>query len=239
MRRSCAASATGRACRCWSTPASTCTRSRSSTARPNAPVRWSTAASISSSPRRRCTTRDRKALSQSGPWCDNRAGHTSTRPRRASPYENPRERNMPTNLRRLLGAALLAAACASPAAAQAPQGPWLTLAPFPVPSEEVLGAAANGKMYVFAGLAPAWKPKALVYEYDPATNAWTQKKPMPLPSHHVAFAVLDNKIYAFGGFKLPDSPPPAWDPLNNAWEYDPVADDWKPLAPMPTKRGAA
>src|SRR5262249_13281057 len=146
---------------------------------------------------------------------------------------------MPTTLRRLLGAALVAAACASPAAAQAPQGPWLNLAPFPVPSEEVRGAAANGKMYVFAGLAPVWKPKALVYEYDPAANAWAQKKPMPLPSHHVAFTTYNGKIYGFGGFKLPESGPAAWDPIDNAWEYDPAADTWKALAPLPTRRGAA
>jgi N-acetylneuraminic acid mutarotase len=146
---------------------------------------------------------------------------------------------MPTGLRRVLGAALFAAACASPVAAQAPQGPWLTLAPFPVPSEEVLGAAANGKLYVFAGLAPVWKPKALVYEYDPAANAWAQKKPMPLPSHHVAFTTYNGKIYGFGGFKPPESGPPAWDPIDNAWEYDPATDTWKALAPLPTKRGAA
>jgi N-acetylneuraminic acid mutarotase len=133
-----------------------------------------------------------------------------------------------------------------PAIAQAPAptaptaaNPWTTLTPFPDGSEEVLGATANGKLYVFCGLGPAWKPKALVYEFDPATNAWTQKKPMALPSHHVAFASLNDKIYAFGGFKLPEGAPPAWDPLNNAWEYDPAADTWKPLAPMPTKRGAA
>jgi N-acetylneuraminic acid mutarotase len=117
--------------------------------------------------------------------------------------------------------------------------PWVTLAPFPDGSEEVLGATANGKLYVFCGLGPAFKPKGLVYEYDPATNAWTQKKPMALPSHHVAFATLDNKIYAFGGFKLPESGPPAWEPIDNVWQYDPVADSWKALAPMPVKRGAA
>jgi N-acetylneuraminic acid mutarotase len=146
---------------------------------------------------------------------------------------------MPTDFRRLLVAALLAACVATPAAAQAPQGPWLTLAPFPVPSEEVLGMAANGKMYVFAGLAPAWKPKALVYEYDPASNGWAQKKPMPLPSHHIAFTELNGKIYGFGGFRSPESGPPAWDPIDNAWEYDPAADTWKALAPLPSKRGAA
>jgi len=62
---------------------------------------------------------------------------------------------------------------------------------------------------------------------------------MALPSHHVAFATLNDKIYAFGGFKPPATGAPAWDPIDNAWEYDPSADTWKALAPMPTKRGAA
>src|SRR5215204_818661 len=88
--------------------------------------------------------------------------------------------------------------------------PWVNLAPFPNPSEEVLGATAHGKLYVFAGLAPGWKPKGMVQEFDPAANAWSQKKPMPLASHHVALASLNDKIYAFGGFKLPDSGPAAW-----------------------------
>jgi N-acetylneuraminic acid mutarotase len=147
----------------------------------------------------------------------------------------------------LAGVALLAIAVpATQLPAQAPgptaptaASPWVNLAPFPNPSEEVLGATAGGKLYVFAGLAPGWKPKAMVQEFDPAANAWTQKKPMPFPSHHVAFASLNDKIYAFGGFTLPEAGPPAWEPINNAWEYDPAADSWKALAPMPTKRGAA
>ena len=119
------------------------------------------------------------------------------------------------------------------------QGKWTKLAPFPEPSEELLGAAANGRMYVFAGLAPGWKPRALVYEYDPAGDKWNKKKPMALPSHHIALADYNGKIYAFGGFVLPPSGPPAWVPIDNAWEYDPATDAWKALAPMPTRRGAA
>jgi N-acetylneuraminic acid mutarotase len=146
--------------------------------------------------------------------------------------------------------ALAGAMFAAPASAQAPAAPaapaaptaanpWVQVAPFPNPSEEVLGAVANGKLYVFAGLAPGWKSKALVTEYDPGTNQWSLKKPMPVVSHHVAFTTLNNKIYAFGGFKLPESGPPAWVPIDNVWEYDPVADEWKALAPLPTRRGAA
>jgi N-acetylneuraminic acid mutarotase len=145
------------------------------------------------------------------------------------------------------GTAMLAMAVpATQSLAQAPAptaptaaNPWTMLAPFPQPSEEVLGAAAGGKLYVFAGLAPGWKPKALVFEFDPDKNEWSQKKPLPLASHHIAFATLNDKIYAFGGFKLPDAGPAAWEPLDQAWEYDPAADTWKALAPMPTKRGAA
>lgn len=138
-------------------------------------------------------------------------------------------------------AATISIALAQPQPPTAPTraNPWTVLAPFPDPSEEVLGAVAGGKVYVFCGLAPGWKPKALVYEYDPAANQWTKKKPMALPSHHVAFAALNDKIYAFGGFKYPESGPPGWEPIDNAWEYDPASDSWKALAPMPTKRGAA
>jgi N-acetylneuraminic acid mutarotase len=149
--------------------------------------------------------------------------------------------------RSVLGLAIVAAMAAgwaAPVLAQAPAAPtpanpWFMAAPFPEPSEEVLGATANGRLYVFAGLAPGWKPKAMVFEFDPASNQWSKKKPMRLATHHVAFASLNNKIYAFGGFQLPESGPAAWNPVDNAWEYDPATDEWKALAPMPTKRGAA
>lgn len=137
-------------------------------------------------------------------------------------------------LRTFVPAFCLALALFSSAHAQK----WVQLAPFPDASEEVYGIASGGKLYVFAGLAPGWKPKALVYEYDPATDQWTKKKNMPLASHHVALAELNGKIYVMGGFKYPDSGKPAWQPIDNAWEYDPAKDTWKALAPLPTKRGS-
>ena len=124
------------------------------------------------------------------------------------------------------------------AAASAQEGKWIKLAPFPEPGEEVYGIAAGGKLYVFGGIAPVWKPRGLVYEYDPAKDAWNKKKPMALPAHHTALAEMNGKIYVFGGFVLPPAGPPAWQPIDNAWEYDPVNDNWKALAPMPTKRGS-
>lgn len=116
---------------------------------------------------------------------------------------------------------------------------WSRLVEFPEPSEELYGIASGGKLYVFGGLATGWKPKALVYEYDPGRDTWTKKKNMPLPSHHVALAETRGKIYVIGGFRLPDSGPASWQPIDNVWEYDPAADTWKALAPLPTRRGAA
>src|SRR6202049_1534787 len=133
--------------------------------------------------------------------------------------------------------ALVGLIAATPAAHA--QAKWVRLAPFPEPAEEILGAAAGGKMYVFAGLAPVWKPMGMVYEYDPASNQWTKKKPMALASHHVAFTEYHGKIYAFGGCVFSQSGPPAWVTINNEWEYDPATDNWKALAPLPTKRGSA
>lgn len=125
------------------------------------------------------------------------------------------------------------------APAQGETGKWTKGAPFPEPSEELIGVAANGKLYVFGGLGPGWIPQGLVYEYDPSTDKWTKKQPMALPSHHVAIIELDDKFYAFGGFVPPQSGPPAWVPIDNAWEYDPATDRWRALAPMPSKRGSA
>jgi N-acetylneuraminic acid mutarotase len=117
-------------------------------------------------------------------------------------------------------------------------GKWVKLSPFPEPAEELYGTAAGGKLYVFGGLAPGWLPRGLVFEYDPAGNSWTRKKPMPLASHHLAVTELGGKVYAFGGFIPPAAGPPAWVPIDNAWEYDPATDAWKALAPMPTRRGS-
>ncbi|PYR78266.1 MAG: hypothetical protein DMF87_14550 [Acidobacteria bacterium] len=119
------------------------------------------------------------------------------------------------------------------------QGVWKNVAPFPEPREELLGAAAGGKLYVFAGLIPLWHPAGVVYEYDPAADKWTKKKPMALPAHHVALASYNNRIYAFGGFVYPTTGGAAWVPIDNAWEYNPATDAWKALAPMPIKRGGA
>jgi N-acetylneuraminic acid mutarotase len=147
-----------------------------------------------------------------------------------------RLKSMGRRLAVLLGAGALLAV--SIVHAQSP-GKWTALAPFPEPAEELYGVAAGGTLQVIGGLAPGWIPRGLVFEYDPVADRWTRKKPMPIASHHAALAELGGRIYVLGGFVPPPSGPAAWVPIDSAWEYDPGADSWKALAPMPTPRGAA
>jgi len=131
---------------------------------------------------------------------------------------------------------------ATAATAQMPINPWKKAAPFPEPDEELYGAALNGKMYVMGGWDEG-KAAGINYEYDSATDKWTQKKGMPRAAHHAAIATANGKLYVIGGFVPPkDTQIPtggAWEPIADVWEYDPAADSWKSLGPMPTKRGAA
>ena len=147
---------------------------------------------------------------------------------------------MSLGLQRRLTVAVTASIVILFAGAAFTQAPWAKAAPFPEPEEEVYGVAANGKMYAIGGYGVG-SPKGFVYQYDPATDKWVRKKSMPRPAHHSALAEYRGKIYVFGGFVPPPTGPPraTWVPIDNAWEYDPVADSWKALPPLPTRRGAA
>src|SRR6476660_180059 len=131
---------------------------------------------------------------------------------------------------------------ATAALAQMPTSPWKKGAPFPQPDEELYGVALNGKMYVIGGWDDG-KAGGVNYEYNPTTDKWTKKQPMPRPAHHAALAAANGKIYVMGGFVPPkETAIPvggAWEPIDNAWEYDPGADSWKSLPPLPGKRGSA
>ena len=133
-------------------------------------------------------------------------------------------------------------AFATTALAQMPTSPWKKGAPFPEADEELYGVTVKGKLYVMGGWDDG-KARGVNYEYDPATDKWTKRSPMPRPAHHAAMAGANGKIYVMGGFIPPkDTAIPvggAWEPIDNAWEYDPAADSWKSLPPLPGKRGSA
>src|SRR5687767_13342820 len=124
------------------------------------------------------------------------------------------------------------------------QGRWVRLAPIPQANEEFDSTVANGKLYLFGGnpVGQGGKqgaPPGHVFEYDPAADRWTAKKPMPQPAHHNAVVGYNGKIYVFGGGVQRQPGGPTQFPIDNSWEYDPVADSWRALAPMPLRRLAA
>src|SRR2546423_204519 len=119
--------------------------------------------------------------------------------------------------------------------AQAPGVPkWTKIADFPIPQEELYGAVVNNKFYVLGGFDQAYM--GMVFEYDPATDKWTRKKDMPVKVHHQAQAAYNGKLYVFGGCLRAISGEGG---VTNTWEWDPVTDVWKALAPMPVKRCSA
>jgi N-acetylneuraminic acid mutarotase len=155
--------------------------------------------------------------------------------------ENQTHKRLPRG-RAILGVITASLLLTTAAMAQLPTSPWKKAALFPEPDEELYGVACNGKMYVMGGWGEG-KPRGANYEYDPAANKWTKKTSMPRPAHHAALASYNGKIYVSGGFVLPENTQiptgGAWQPIENVWEYDPAADSWRSLAPLPGKRGSA
>src|SRR5258705_4945605 len=83
---------------------------------------------------------------------------------------------------------------------------------------------------------PFGNPPGLVYEYDPGPDKWAKKKILPQRVHHQAQAVFNNKIYVLGGCRMGIF---GTDAVTNVWEYDPAADRYRAMAPIPGPRCSA
>lgn len=122
---------------------------------------------------------------------------------------------------------------------------WRECAPFPEPTWELEGVECDGRIYLIGGITNAWGarsgwvPNRMVYEYDPGADRWTRKADIPLPVHHIAITECDGMIYGFGGYRTPQQGPDDWQPVSLAWRYDPRADQWTAIEPLPSPRGAA
>ena len=135
------------------------------------------------------------------------------------------------------------------AGAASAQGYWTQMKPIPQGANEVIGAAADGLLYIYGGerehtqhfhggINPRTQPLGMFWAYDPKNDLWTRLKPNPVPVHHGAAAAIGKKFYLFGGFRLPDTGNSGWYPEDRAWVYDTETQDWSELPAMPTPRGA-
>jgi N-acetylneuraminic acid mutarotase len=106
-------------------------------------------------------------------------------------------------------------------------------------------AAVGGKLYIIGGFGGrSFSPTPSVRIYDPAGQTWRDGAPMPTPRGALAVAVLDGKIHAIGGNAARGSSlephehgTAARDNSVGTHEvYDPAADSWTRLPPLPTPR---
>jgi hypothetical protein len=110
---------------------------------------------------------------------------------------------------------------------------WETMADMPTAREGSGVAVVDGKIYAIGG----WNGGFLSTNemYDPETDTWTTKQPMPTARCYFAIAVYMNKIYVIGGtFGEKDIVYVGSPGVNEV--YDPLADTWETLEPMPTAR---
>jgi len=118
---------------------------------------------------------------------------------------------------------------------------WSKKTDIPAARSNFAMAAIDGKIYVIGG--DPFSPKNEVY--NSVTDSWDSLKIILTPRQHISCAVVEGKIYIAGGLKAIENGPTSpnkWSYANitNVNEvYDPLTNDWKSLASMPTKRHGA
>ncbi|MEM1404004.1 MAG: kelch repeat-containing protein [Pseudomonadota bacterium] len=122
----------------------------------------------------------------------------------------------------------------------AENGEWGTRAPLPVPRNSSAGCVLDGSIYIVSGRTVADRESAVCHRYDLQTDRWEQIAPLPSATHGgppggqggLAAATVGGKIYAFGGEWLSGD----LGVFADVWRYDPQADSWSAMKPMPEPR---
>jgi hypothetical protein len=110
---------------------------------------------------------------------------------------------------------------------------WVRLRPMPTPRNHLGAATADGRIHAVLGRADGNFTMTTHEIYDPTTDAWTSGPPVPTGRSGVAVLEHGGYVYAFGGERL-DSPNRRT--FNDAERFDPRANRWERLPPMPTAR---
>ncbi len=113
-------------------------------------------------------------------------------------------------------------------------GTWdASLPPLPEARDHGCGGAIGDKLYVAGGRQGAIASQsAKVFEYAPG-GAWAERAPMPTARGGTACGVIDGQLYVVGGEGNAAATSGVF-PQNEA--YDPAADAWRVLEPMPNPR---
>jgi hypothetical protein len=122
---------------------------------------------------------------------------------------------------------------------------WIELPRMPFRRSEMPAVVLDDRIYVAGGLGnPGSDRGALVYPeaqsralevFDVQTGTWEKLADMPGGRHHLQVTALDGRLYVLGGSGIC---PAACGFQNTLWVYDPQADTWQELPPMPVDLSA-
>lgn len=105
---------------------------------------------------------------------------------------------------------------------------WSNGLPFGFEGKRIMGVAVSDeRIYLFGG----WLGRPDVLEYIPSNGSVRQVSSIPYGVSGPGVGTIGDKIYVAGG-----APENECDPLGLTYEYDPLADAYTMVAPMPTSR---
>lgn len=108
---------------------------------------------------------------------------------------------------------------------------WSVLPPMPTPRDHLTAQFVNGKFYAIAGRNS--QDLNTVEEFDPSTTQWRNRAAAPTARGGLGSATVDGRIYVMGGEGNSATPEATF---RQNEEYDPAANTWRTMAPMPTPR---
>lgn len=110
---------------------------------------------------------------------------------------------------------------------------WTKLPNMPTQRNHLAAGAFDGKVYVFGGrFGGGFQSERTdaVEVFDPKTEQWSKRKPLLKPRGGVNGIFANGCFHLFGGEGNPDHP---YHVFVDHDYYNPVADSWHPLDPMP------
>jgi len=107
-------------------------------------------------------------------------------------------------------------------------GTWTAMTPLPVRRTNMQAAVVNDIAYLPGGYSGDFYESSLL-AYDLVADAWLEGlEPLPEPRSGAMVAAVNGLVYACGGWPGPS---------DRCWAYDPAADHWREIAPMPDING--
>jgi N-acetylneuraminic acid mutarotase len=112
---------------------------------------------------------------------------------------------------------------------------WTRIADLPEARDHMVAGVIDGRLYVVGGRdgSNISAHTDRVDVYDPSTDAWSSAAPMPTSRGGMAAGVLGGLLFVAGGEGNASAPSGVFDVLE---AYDPLADIWFSLPPMPVPR---